>query len=340
MKKLFPLLLFLVILSSGCTIPILNIEIPGLPDLPGMGPTVVQYEHDILVIKSLEAVPAEIDAGQTTKIIAYIENKGDKTIAGDTEVKLYDYCSGLFDIESLVCNGKVQNTNKDTCIVKNILPSQIIPVLWTLKSHSDVKLKTICPEDGLKIYAKYQYTTNSLTTISLISQEELERTVEARELKSSDSYIVLGEGPIKPKIMVEDKQPIPVFEDASTVLSLQLFNQGSGYLGDGNIIGWDFIEVDLQDMDIRGANEEDKKKQCSFYYAMSGSGSAPPDVNNIQFIGKTTPKMLCKIDLSKFGGGTDKITKTASKHVEVTRVSYSYIIDDEVIITVNPKIVN
>ena len=97
MKKFTPLALILVLLGSGCTVPILNIEIPGLPDIPGFGgPTVVQYEHDIVVIESLEAIPAEIDAGQTTNIVAYIKNLGDKSIEKPINVNLYDYCKGLF----------------------------------------------------------------------------------------------------------------------------------------------------------------------------------------------------------------------------------------------------
>lgn len=320
MNKTLPFMLIFVVLGSGCTIPILNIEIPGLPDIPGFGgPTVVEYEHDIMVIKSLEAVPAEIDAGQTTKIIVYAENLGDVKLSG-VKIELYDYCKGLFAIGDVKC-GSDNTADKDNteCTIKEILPSQIVPIVWTLKQEGEVKLRTVCPPDGIKVLVNYKKETDSLTTISFISEEELERTLEQRTFRETNSYIVAGEGPIKPEIIVDDKQPIPVFSGARTVLALQIRNKGFGQPEPRTI---KIIEV--KGLEDGGLKTEDDCK------IVKTEGN-----EYITLIGKESSKILCKLDLDL--SGLDSIRKTATRHVEI-KIRYRYIFTKSVMVTVNPKI--
>ncbi len=332
MRKFLPLLLVLVVLGSGCTVPILNIEIPGLPDIPGFGgPTVVQYEHDIIVIESLEAIPAEIDAGQTTKIVAFIKNLGDKPV-NDVKVSLYDYCEGLFEIKDVDCEGSYgSGTLGKDCTIREMLSLETARVVWTLSQDesSPVSLRTICPPDGMKVSVTYPYTTSSLTTISFISKEELERTLEERAYQSTDSYIVVGQGPIKPYLTVEDKQPIPVFSGARTMVQLVLKNAGSGQLaskirdGDKEVPGISSSKVSVEGIGGSSDLMAETGGECHLGSTLS---------KNVRFIGKESSPLTCKIDLSRLD-----VAKTATRHIEVTVKEYEYTFTKSVQVVVNPK---
>ncbi len=369
MKKFLPLIVLLLVFSSGCTVPILNIQIPGLPDLPGFGPTVVQHEHDILVIKSFEAVPDEIDAGQTSKLVAYIQNVGDATIP-NVHVDLYDYCEGLFTPRVLTCGPEQRavtlGTQGDTeCDIARILPGEIVPIIWSVcQNRADpVKVRTVCPPDGMKMSVKYKYTTTSITTVSLMSLSEMQRELIERTYTTTESYIALGQGPIKPIITVEDKQPVPVFTvnpgdspltnpnvpDSRTVLKLQLKNMGSGRLEtktDGILgISGKNIKItgigsnyDLKpiDPDVKGdANEED----ITCLFAPNGEGVKGNenkwDKEVVRLIGKESSPYFCRIDLSTL---KDKVSSRTTRQVTVTVKDYEYMLTKNVFLTISPKI--
>ncbi len=333
MKKLLPFVLILVAMGSGCTVPILNIEIPGLPDIPGFGgPTVVQYEHDIVVINSLEAIPAEIDAGQTTKLIAYIQNNGDKSIEETITVELYDYCQGLFNIPKVMCEGSEKADTE--CEINGMLPDEIVRVVWTLEQDESnpVKLRTICPPDGMKVSVTYPYTTSSLTTISFISKAELERTLEQREYRSTESYIVVGQGPIKPYLTVEDKQPVPVYNGARTMLQLVVKNAGSGNLASkfkdskGNdVVGLEKGEY----ITVKGIGSDGLKPISDTECKLGGKVN-----EDVRLIGKQSAPLTCRIDLSDL---EQEVIKTATRHLEVSIDDYEYTFIKTVQVVVNPK---
>jgi len=347
MKKFLPIMLVFVALSSGCTIPILNIDIPGLG-----GPTVVQYEHDIVIIKSLEVVPNEIDAGQTAKVLAYIENRGDKKV-GPVYVDLYDYCKGLLTPKVLTCGNKqVSSTQgKTKCTIDEMLPGEIITVMWSVcQNRADaVKVRTVCPSDGLKVLVRYPYETTSLTTISLISLSEMQREMIERTYKPVESYIAVGQGPIKPYLTVEDKQPVPVFDimpdtsqtnsgvtNARTLLKLQLKNMGSGQLastannGQSTIAGIPGSKVVVGGIGGIGNAKSDlvaDTSNCKFADASWNS-------EILRFVGKETSPYYCEIDLSGLAG---KVERTTTRHITVD-VNYTYVITKSALLTINPKI--
>ena len=103
MKRLILLLpIILVMLTSGCSIP-------GFEWLTG--DEVTEYEHDILVIQDLRAIPDDVSPGQEFKIISYVQNIGLETIpqTGTNKlsskfddksivIELYDYCKGAHEI--------------------------------------------------------------------------------------------------------------------------------------------------------------------------------------------------------------------------------------------------
>ncbi len=113
---LLPITLFLVLSISGCT----NFEIPGIGPIciPGIGNCggTTEYENDILIIKTLDAIPQTISTGQQLRLSAWITNNGGETVpqtyfksefqgyyAGKVRIKLYDSCEGLFEPIKVIC---------------------------------------------------------------------------------------------------------------------------------------------------------------------------------------------------------------------------------------------
>ncbi len=356
MKRFLPMTLVLVLLSSGCTIPGTGVTIPGIPSIPGLGgPTVVQYEHDILIIKSLEAVPAEIDTGQSAKIIAYIENVGDQPVGnGDVEVELYDYCDGLFTPKLLTCGSQQYSGalgSNNMCTIGKILPGEIVPVIWTVSQDTDdnkeVKVRTVCPPDGMKVLVRYPYSTSAVTTISLISLEEMQREIVERTHMPTESYIAIGQGPIKPYLTVEDKQPIPVFdtgEGARTLLKFQLKNMGSGQLDSkknkvtvtqnvGGATTTEVIAIKGSQITFTGINTQNSLKpmlEDNGCKIMSDVWRDEP----VQFVGRETSPYNCKVSLSE-----GQIGKTTTRHIQVEVEDYYYVVTKNVLLTVDPKII-
>jgi hypothetical protein len=363
-------LLLVMVASSGCTVPVLNIEIPGLPDFPGFGPTTVQDTHDIIVIKSMEIVPDTIDSGQTAQVLAYIQNVGDTTVGGDVvdgtkrgvDVDLYDYCEGLYTPTLLTCGIQQFNKQGETkCTIDKILPGEIVPVIWSVCQNraEPTKVRTVCPTEGMKMSVRYHYDTTSITTISLIGLSEMQREMIERRYDTDNGYISLGQGPIKPILTVEDKQPIPVYDimpgssqtnadvvNARTVLKLQLQNKGSGQLdskmnvkiGDTSntreVIAIPGSNIKMVSGIVKEKATDDTKNlpilseaDCFF---MSGGWASEP----VRMIGTESSPYYCIIDLSGFKG---KVTMTTSRRIEVN-VAYDYLVTKSAMITIDPKI--
>jgi hypothetical protein len=192
---------------------------------------------------------------------------------------------------------------------------------WSWKGKEDINLRPKCPQDGVKVRVKYPYKTTALTTISFINYVEMQRRIEEGKFKSKESYIVLGEGPVKPYVTVEDKQPVPVGEGEEgtqskiTVLGFQLKNTGSGFVKDSKILS-ESIAVESSDNGIKDAlskciNEKGKE---------------------FRFIHKKTSKLLCSnIPIP------NKNDIEFTEHVTVS-VEYEYEFRKSVVLGVRPKI--
>jgi hypothetical protein len=352
-------LLLAMVASSGCTVPVLNIEIPGLPDFPGFGTPVIQDTSDIIVIKSMEIVPDTIDSGQTAQVLAYIQNVGDKTVGSDNtgddvKVDLYDYCEGLFTPKLITCGAEQAGRTGLTateCRIRRILPGEIVPVIWSATQVGGVNVKTVCPTEGMKMSVRYHYKTTSLTTISLISLAEMQREMIERRYDTDNGYISLGQGPIKPVLTVEDKQPVPVFDDsgvasadakARTVLMLRLKNMGSGQLDSKKIVdGRSVIAIEGSKITVRGIGNgaSDLKPvapttgdEVPCIFAAGGGSQWSSEL--VRLVGKESSPYYCKIDLSSLAS---KVTTTTSRHLEVD-VEYDYLITKNALVTIDPKI--
>lgn len=353
---LLPVILFVAPIS-GCTIPGIGpICIPFLPC-----EKVVEMPNDVIVINSLEALPQTVSPGQQIRLITYIQNKGEKPVPQDgisdykkIEVSLYDYCEGLFKDVKILCEGETSscrekkdpNNKECKCDLKRLLPGQIKEVSWILTAgdKTQVPLKTEC---DLKVSVTYPYKTTSLSTITFIDYQEMQNQLNEGTFRKRDTYIVSGYGPVKPRIVVEDQQPIPVQDKQAgkTVISLNVKNSGNGYLcrAAGSIEGDKKTSGVICDSKI----PKDKAKIMGIGALGSdndliySSGDATCAINkddgkpekDVVLIKKESPPYLCQIELKQ---GVN-LPKEATEHV-TTSVEYLYEFRKEIRVTIEPKI--
>ena len=242
--KLLLFLIPLVILISGCTIPGTNIFIP----IPGFN--IISQGNDIIVIQSLRTIPSTITAPQQTRLIATIQNRGDREFPIDITgtgadniknqkltVELFDFCEGLFTENpkenekaiTVTCPGVDEPVDGRICILGNLLPGELKEISWFLTPTEDTALITPC---DLKVSVTYPYATSGLTTIHFINSEEYDRQLNQNTFRSRSSTISLGEGPVKAWFEVKDDQPIPAVKSqpATIPVNLHIENQGSGFV--------------------------------------------------------------------------------------------------------------
>lgn len=344
MKKLFLLLpIVLIVFTSGCTslpfcIPFLNIGNCG----------VVEFEDDIIVISSLEALPQTVSPGQQIRVVTYVQNTGKDKVPqtqGATAldkikdnrkvtVNMYDYCKGLFQDVGVECEGTITDCNDNNnegckCEISQMLPGQTKEVSWILKAGNteDVPLKTTC---DLKIAVTYPYKTTSLTDITFIDYSYMQHQINQGTFRKKGSYIVAGYGPIKPVITVEDQQPIPVQdkEAGKTVISLGVKDGGNGYLcreSGGEVICDSKIPKDnIEIMGIDGNLQYSAGGECVF-----NGGDLEDDVT---LINKKSPGMICEIELDS---GVN-LPKETTEHI-TTSVEYLYEFRKDIKVTIEPK---
>jgi len=326
--------LLMVIAVSGCTVP------PQLCIVPGLcGGGKSELANDVIVLKSVEALPSKVSPGQQVKLHAYVENIGNKAVnkdSGGVTVSLYDTC-GLFDEITVSCpkGSQPKDTGEARCEDVELLPHQTKEVSWTLRARSDIKLKSQCE---LKIYAKYNYATESETSVAFINYEEYQKELDEGRFKRVASYISEGYGPVKPYLVVEDQQPIPVEKGRGGTLTLgfQLKNRGSGFISGKNVINKEKVAMSATNIgdsynivdNAQGTTQTDNKnifnglKNCLEEKAKDG----------FTFIGKETPKIICQIPLP------DKINIPKQTTVYVrTEVKYSYEFRKSVRVVIEPK---
>lgn len=114
MKKMLAIFaLLMVVFSSGCTVPGLDIEIPGVPDIFGTGMSVSEERHDVIVIDEMSANPrTTVPVGQSTDLRVVAKNlqtPGNTPV--EVEIGLYDYC-GMFDVDGKYCSGSITGKAK------------------------------------------------------------------------------------------------------------------------------------------------------------------------------------------------------------------------------------
>jgi hypothetical protein len=338
MRKIaFILPLVLIVVTSGCTVPGTGITIPFIPDF--FGDEIIEYEHDVLVIRSIRAVSSTIVPGQTFRIIVDIENTGKDTI-NDAEVKLYDWCSSVFTINQASDGSTVRSAGSskqgDLSMIKlsKILPSEIKEVYWELKSSSKIDIKTICPQDGMKVYVKYTYTTGSTTTIELINDNELQKLLEEGKFSATQSVISVDYGPIKPYLTVEDQQPIPQ-GSGSTVIGIQIENRGNGFLSDYTI-SHDNVEIKLPNY-LTPLNPS----ECTFKDTGKKEGTMKiyEPKEDIRLIKGKSPKLLCEVKIPPYGNPPTGllIERTATIRGEMVVKNYNYEFRGSAAVVVDPK---
>ena len=363
---LIPIILILAVSVSGCTVPgFESIPFIGTFCIPGLTcATVVEYEHDVLLVTTLEAQPSTVSTGQQFRLSAWIENKGAETVpqkdvqSTQVKIKLYDACEGLFKSIQVTCpdqSGTLTTSAGVTgveCSITNILPKQKIPVFWTLIANDKDKipLETSC---NLKVYVQYPYRTKSITSITFVDYVEYQRQLNEGKFTPITSYITEGYGPIKPYLTVEDQQPIPVKNGvaSTTTLAFQFKNKGSGFLAGslsaGSAQGTDpygslysgiggVQATSTPTIPTSAITIESNVGSGSGDYAIKGEilSAIRGQTQPFQFIGRETPKFFFTIPTPS----NNKIEKVATYHV-TTSVTYLYEFRKEMKITIKPPLI-
>lgn len=297
MKWIALLLPVLIVSISGCTIP-------GLDWLfPGQG---VTYEGsiDVIVISSLSPVPATVQGGQSTTLYADVQNlqkPGKEPIYVDVE--LYDHCENLF---------KLGDDPKYTG--ERLSPQQVKTFKWRLTAEKDINLKTTCV---MKVRVIYTYETNVVTQITFMDKDELESRI-----RRGETWIIppaaptVGEGPVKPYLIVEEQQPIsvdPRTPDTARI-SMQIKNVGSGFISGDGKVNQNKVEIETLPQDLSW------KVMCSYPFDDEKEG--------VELIKKESAKRFCEIRPSQV-----EIQKT---YTLKGRVEYTYEFRKETNVIVSP----
>jgi hypothetical protein len=364
--------LILVLYTSGCTVPYLNIEIPFLPDIfPGM--QVKEQTHDIIAIESLQAIPsASVRSGQSVRLRAVVKNL-QKPEYEKIQVKiiLFNDCGLFYDVKTEFCSGS-QTSIEDPgagvsgCIT-TMYPQSTALVEWRLITK-DVNVETTC---NVGILAQYNYKTYSTGSVTFVNKAELERLVSEGKSFSETGIATIGEGPVKPYIEVLS-QPIVIDTDpgnqdpGSGIMSLYIENKGSGLLDisesgarEGNLVfGCDnfdqsnlLMQTGVQQtkqmcLDITGGLKgefagmtEEKiiakkgESKMTIKQCIQEHLKTPEGKYSVSFIGKKTPKYSCSVTASNI----DEIKQEKTYQI-TAEVGYSYKFTKEIALTVSPKI--
>lgn len=256
MKKLLLIsILILIIFSSGCTFP-------------------SPIEDDIIVIKSLESIPSTVSPGQNIKLVSYVQNLG--TDSKKVALELYDF-EEFFNLSG----NAIQNIA--------LAAHEIKEVVWVLTAK-EIPLAT---EAELKISARYNQTTTSLTTVQFIGYTEMQKQIADSSFSKTSSNIESSEGPVKAYIKIKDNQPIPVTGEKTLInAELNVENKGYGFVPN-KTIEKDKIKIFFQNNQIHIDDD-------------------------IIFIEKKIPTIPLKIKADTKG-----IEKTITNHI-TTKIEYSY----------------
>ncbi len=294
-------ILAILVVLSGCIGQ--NIEYP--PELPWSQPP---SESDALIIKSIQSIPDEIVPGQRAKILVYVENRIDNPIK-NISAELFDYCQGTFTI--------VEEESQQHQTIDRLLGREVRELSWIIEAEEEIRLQNVCPADGVKVRVSYPFSTVSSATISFIDENEMQRLFEEGKFRNIPSNIQLGAGPVKPKLTVQDAQPVST-GSKTTVIGLQIENVGNGFLRDS--------KISKSQIKFESAGLPPVSAQLE-----SCIGSLETD--EIRLIQKKSPVLPCEISIPEDVKG--KIASSDTIFVELR--NYEYEIRKSVIIRVKPK---
>jgi len=354
--------LFLVVFSSGCTVPGLDIEIPFLPDIFG-GMNVQEQRHDVISIEKLDAIPSStVRSGQSIRLRAVVKNlqSPEYKPVDNVEITLYNDC-GMFKVTGDFCASKFEKDDV-TCKLK-MYPQSTSLVQWKLDAK-EINVETPCK---IGIMAKYNYTTYSTASVTFVNKAELERLVAEGKSFSETGTLSIGEGPVKPYIEVLN-QPIvidagetetTVRDRGSGIMSFWLENKGSGIIGlqqasAGNVGFGDNCKMEddatkgtkiclkisgaqINDAETKGVmsiigEKTEIIKNCIMKH-LENKNNKGETVYSTNFIGKATPKYPCSITV-----GDPSRIKQESTYQITAEVGYFYKFTKEIPITVQPRI--
>ncbi|MBL7160276.1 MAG: hypothetical protein ISS93_00285 [Candidatus Aenigmarchaeota archaeon] len=318
MNKLLPLLaLALPLIVSGCTLP-------GGIDIPWLWGGTISMENDIVVIKSIQAIPSTVTAPQQVRLIVDIQNQGSHDFSGNAgegtsekiKVDLYDHCEGLFKKSDITRTCEGSSVSGETeCEIDKILPKEIKQIVWTLKPDENTKLITPCT---LKVSVTYPYKTTGLTSVNYIGSQEYANQLARGTFRAVSSTNSLGEGPVKAWFEIKDQQPIVCTTGTPSPIpvTLNIQNKGAGFV--------DKDDVKITDTNIFVEPFNAKTDGCSF---KKNYDEKKPE--KLIQKSRTLPCNIMQLT------DTD-VPKETTRHIKV-ETEYKYEFRDDVKVTVNPQ---
>ena len=317
MRKFLSLALVIsLLLASGCVMPG-GLYIPVISDL--FGPNVEEFRHEVIVIRSLQAIPSQtMRAGQTLTLRAYVQNlqMPESNPQEGVEIELFDDCD-IFETNGGVCTGGTFEGNK--CTIKKMYPRSTAVVDWKMTAKH-LKIKTPC---DVGVLVKYKYTTHTTSSASFVNQEEYENLVAQGKQFSEKGTMVVGEGPVKSYIEVSG-QPIMVDirggktgEHAGKgMMTFWVENKGSGQL-EGNTVAKNDIKIGCANGELAGCEACQEKI----------------DTEGLKLIGRVSPKYSCEI----WPAHASWITQEKTYQL-TSEISYTYKFTKRIKLTVEPEI--
>lgn len=349
--------LLIVILSSGCTVPVLNIDIPFLPDLfPGTD--ISEERHDIIAIESLDIIPAAtLRSSQDIRLRAVVKNlqRPEYSPKENVNIRLFNDC-GLFEKQLSVCQGE-EADDGETCRIGRMYPQSHSIIEWILRAK-EVNVETTCK---LGVLAEYDHTTYSTGSVTFINKDEVERLVSEGKTFSERGRTTVGEGPVKPYIEVANQ---PIIIDASMessdsdagrgIMTFWVQNRGGGVIeladaSEGNVVFEDIGYVKSSEkmyVDIDGGDDlsafvssgngdaEEKKgiEECIKQH-MLVSGNDAGEKYSVHFMKGKTPDYLCSVTVNT----PNNIKQEKTYQIEA-EIRYGYKFIRETMVTIKPKI--
>ncbi len=230
-------------------------------------------------------------------------------------VSLFDYCTDLFTVEAAPDKANSVSCSGASCTISKLLPKEIVEIRWTLKPR-DVKLTTKC---NLKVAVAYDYRTSSLTTMHFIDPSEFQRMLDRGQTPSDQSFISVGEGPLKGYLEVKDKQPI-VANQGGTIIqtSMIIENKGAGFLASPDDKPPHVSKIEIV---APGNGLQVESGKCK-------AQDAPP--GDIRLIKGTSTLLPCQLKM------TESVAKETTRQVLV-HVDYRYEFREDVDVTIEAK---
>ena len=255
------------------------------------------------------------------KTCADRDNLIDKISAKTPCVPYYDISSGF---NGYCCSCKAGTrlsdkvTRKTTSVTGDIyMPLQTELIEWQLSAPTNEQLGNMPGSCGIKYKINYDFTAKTQASVDVINADKLSQMQRAGETPSASPTQSVGIGPIKVFFDFGASQPVRSGDILPVFITVE--DRGSGLLDSGNVESGNLKLIIPQDFE---------EVSCTKF---ANSGGEYTNANIIPMIKKTSPQLRCSFKMPE-------VTDIKTFYISAELV-YTYKLDSEVKISVNPTLV-